>query len=818
MASKHTTLYLRIAEAKNLLPKDLNGKSDPYCVIKVDNEIISRTATVYKNLEPLWGEEFTLHMPFGFQDLSVNIYDEDRVSGDDIIGTVSITREVIQRLSDPRGLENWFPLQKPDKDWEIQGEILLEYGIRPSTSEPGLYQFYITVIEGRDLAPKDKTGYSDPYVTVACLGDLKTTSRQKKTRFPEWNEIFEFDLPSIYDGEMVVITVYDKDRLGADDFMGQIHLPLSQIPHNSTKKWHPVAHKTENKNTTSERRGSKVDRGKIRLKIFLLEEIVLPVTCYQPIIDYLLQAAKPYKHKKIGVPFWMLLNDVRRLDLSETGAALVRFYLSQDSDISFLDCITKQDIDETDDPNTLFRGNSLATKAMDQYMKIIGMPYLHETLNSCIEKVYSDKKTVELDPHRVNSVRRIALYNSLRHSLHKESESDFIQSSQDILLSYMIEIMEAIYTSVDDCPLKMRLVFRNLTQRVKEKWPETEHKDSPYQAVIGFIFLRFFAPAILSPKLFGLQDHHPNRKTSRTLTLLAKLTQLIGNLTSFQVKEEWFQPLVPIMKSHVPRIKHYIDSLVSVVTPDKYTEGVSTGRSLTEKENSIILRQGVLHKCRYHPKRLLRSFVFKKRSFWLTRNSLHYSKISTDDSVRRSKYLDVTMICAVEKLDYGALGKSNIGQIILKTPEGDQDILYFQAKDVNELTSWISTLRKTCHYNKYLVPYYHPGVYKNDKWSCCHKTKSTAPGCNQTYHGVIIGDWQDSLDTAREAQIILSQFSQSLDKLREKEKYLETHTSSNGKTGSVSPQSQLEVLRNVITIVNTIQKDHDHYQQGEETL
>ncbi|KAK2164956.1 hypothetical protein LSH36_57g08061 [Paralvinella palmiformis] len=41
--AKNTSLFLRIGEAKNLPVKDLvSGTSDPYCVIKVDNEEIAR--------------------------------------------------------------------------------------------------------------------------------------------------------------------------------------------------------------------------------------------------------------------------------------------------------------------------------------------------------------------------------------------------------------------------------------------------------------------------------------------------------------------------------------------------------------------------------------------------------------------------------------------------------------------------------------------------------------------------------------------------------------------------------------------------------
>ena len=48
------------------------------------------------------------------------------------------------------GLENWFPLQKANKDLEIQGEILLEYGIRTSEAT-GQSHLFVTVVEGRSV-------------------------------------------------------------------------------------------------------------------------------------------------------------------------------------------------------------------------------------------------------------------------------------------------------------------------------------------------------------------------------------------------------------------------------------------------------------------------------------------------------------------------------------------------------------------------------------------------------------------------------------------------------------------------------------------
>jgi len=51
-------------------------------------------------------------------------------------------------------------------------------------------------------------------------------------------------------------------------------------------------------------------------------------------------------------------------------------------------------------------------------------------------------------------------------------------------------------------------------------------RDIRYSAVSGFIFLRYFCPAILGPKLFGLRTEFADANTSRTLTLATKVLQV----------------------------------------------------------------------------------------------------------------------------------------------------------------------------------------------------------------------------------------------------------------------------------------------------
>ncbi|NXY52274.1 RASL1 protein, partial [Ceuthmochares aereus] len=129
-----------------------SGSSDPYCVVKVDNEVVarygghrgsprgghagtgvlpgvqpplpSRTATVWKSLNPFWGEEYTLRLARDFHHLAVYVLDEDTIGQDDVIGKVSLSRQQIS--AEPRGVDSWLSLAPVDPDEEVQGEIHLE--------------------------------------------------------------------------------------------------------------------------------------------------------------------------------------------------------------------------------------------------------------------------------------------------------------------------------------------------------------------------------------------------------------------------------------------------------------------------------------------------------------------------------------------------------------------------------------------------------------------------------------------------------------------------------------------------------------------
>ena len=99
-----------------------------------------------------------------------------------------------------------------------------------------------------------------------------------------------------------------------------------------------------------------------------------------------------------------------------------------------------------------------------------------------------------------------------------------------------------------------------------ECYSEEEIETVKYTAISGFLFLRFFCPSILGPKLFDLMKEHPDMKTSRILTLLAKTLQNLANLCEFEYKEAYMTDMNSFIKEKTPDFKSFIDTVSVSIT------------------------------------------------------------------------------------------------------------------------------------------------------------------------------------------------------------------------------------------------------------
>ncbi|XP_068171710.1 fer-1-like protein 4 isoform X2 [Antennarius striatus] len=84
-----------IIKATTLAPKDLNGKADPYLVLRVGQQSLdTKDRYIPKQLNPTFGEvfEFTVSFPLETE-LAIRVMDHDLVGSDDVIGETRVDLE-----------------------------------------------------------------------------------------------------------------------------------------------------------------------------------------------------------------------------------------------------------------------------------------------------------------------------------------------------------------------------------------------------------------------------------------------------------------------------------------------------------------------------------------------------------------------------------------------------------------------------------------------------------------------------------------------------------------------------------------------------
>uniref|UniRef100_A0A3B1J668 Synaptotagmin Vb n=2 Tax=Astyanax mexicanus TaxID=7994 RepID=A0A3B1J668_ASTMX len=116
--------------------------------------------------------------------------------------------------------------QKEEQEHLGKLEFSLDYNFTEA-------QLIVGILQAQDLAAMDIGGTSDPYVKVFLLPDKKKkfeTKVQRKNLCPVFNETFIFKIPyAELGGKILVLLVYDFDRFGKHDVIGQIKIPMNCV-------------------------------------------------------------------------------------------------------------------------------------------------------------------------------------------------------------------------------------------------------------------------------------------------------------------------------------------------------------------------------------------------------------------------------------------------------------------------------------------------------------------------------------------------------------------------------------------------------------
>ncbi|XP_045692031.1 neurofibromin isoform X4 [Phyllostomus hastatus] len=258
-----------------------------------------------------------------------------------------------------------------------------------------------------------------------------------------------------------------------------------------------------------------------------------------------------------------LANVVPCSQWDELARVLVTLFDSRHLLYQLLWNMFSKEVELADSMQTLFRGNSLASKIMTFCFKVYGATYLQKLLDPLLRIVITSSDwqhvSFEVDPTRLE-------------------QSESLEENQRNLLQMTEKFFQAIISSSSEFPPQLRSVCHCLYQAtchsllnkatVKEK---KENKKSVVSqrfpqnsigAVGSAMFLRFINPAIVSPYEAGILDKKPPPRIERGLKLMSKILQSIANHVLF-TKEEHMRPFNDFVKSNFDAARRFFLDIAS---------------------------------------------------------------------------------------------------------------------------------------------------------------------------------------------------------------------------------------------------------------
>ncbi|KFP53423.1 Ras GTPase-activating protein 3, partial [Cathartes aura] len=673
--------------------------------------------------------------------------------------------------------------------------------------------FFSRVLECQGLPIVN--GQCDPYATVTLAGpsrqvlhiqelpfyedEAKKTKVKKKTNNPHFDEVFYFEVtrPSSYnkkshfdiedvdevDKMEIRVDLWNASNLKfGDEFLGELRLPLKFLRQSSSyEAWYFLQPRDNgNKSLKPD------DLGSLRLNVVYTEDHVFSSDYYSPLRDLLLKSADV---EPVSASAAHILGEVCR-EKQEAAIPLVRLFLHYGRIVPFISAIANAEVKRTQklftsrDPNTIFRGNSLTSKCIDETMKLAGMHYLQVTLKPIIDEICQVHKPCEIDPVKL-----------------KDGEN--LENNRENLRQYVDRIFTVITKSGVSCPTVMCDIFFSLRESAAKRFQGD--LDVRYTAVSSFIFLRFFAPAILSPNLFQLTPHHPDPQTSRTLTLISKTIQTLGSLSkskSANFKESYMASFYDYFneQKYADAVKNFLDLISS--------SGRKDHKSI---EQPILLKEGFMIK-RAQGRKRFGMKNFKKRWFRLTNHEFTYQKSKGDHPLCS---IPIENILAVERLEEESFKMKNMFQVI----QPERRVLYIQANNCVEAKDWIDILTKVSQCNKKRLTVYHPSAYLNGHWLCCKATADNTPGCTPCTGG-LPANIQLDIDGDRETERIYSLFNLYMPKLEKMQEACGSKSVYDGPEEEEystfiidDPKETYKTLKLIIEGVGTLEQEHAQYKR-----
>ncbi|XP_061686838.1 disabled homolog 2-interacting protein isoform X2 [Syngnathoides biaculeatus] len=377
-----------------------------------------------------------------------------------------------------------------------------------------------------------------------------------------WGEFFELDnLPCISQITLHLFREEDpkKKRHSREEVslhpLGSVNINLADIRGRVyQEKWYPIIPcKVLGTGCAKEHLGPQAS---LRVKARFQNLQVLPMEKYKEFAEYV-----TVNYVEMCTNLEPLLNVKEK---EELAGALVHVLQSIGKAKEFLVDLGVAEIERLGEKEALiFRENTLATKAIDEYMKLVGQKYLIDTLGDFIICLYGMGDNCEVDPRKCHASE---LPNNQRH-----------------LREVCDQVVRKIIDIHGHFPEELNKIFSSWMELCEDRGrPEIGQR-----LISASLFLRFLCPAVLSPSLFGLTQPYPEPNTLRTLTLTAKVIQNLANFTLFGEKEEYMLFMNDFLQQHWDRMRSFLQ-----MVSNPYTE---VPMSSFDGYVDLPLRLAVLH-------------------------------------------------------------------------------------------------------------------------------------------------------------------------------------------------------------------------------
>ncbi|XP_035993003.1 RAS protein activator like-3 isoform X1 [Fundulus heteroclitus] len=433
-----------------------------------------------------------------------------------------------------RWIEDLRRAAQPNKDNIERTENSLSLWVNEAKDLPPKRRYYCEVhLDGTLFARTTSRAVGKPTVRSSMVGDNVSGSSGGPGAGGGapggcqlfWGEFFELDnLPSVSQISLHLFREEDskKKRHSRDEFslhpLGSVTIPLADIRGRTyQEKWYPI--NPFKASATAGNKEALSPQASLRIKARFQNLKVLPMEKYKEFAEH------------VTVDYVDMCGNLEPLlnvkEKEELAGALVHVLQSIGKAKEFLIDLGAAEVDRLGEKEALiFRENTLATKAIDEYMKLVGQKYLIDTLGDFINRLYTSAENCEVDPLKCPAAE--------------------LSNNQQQLQKTCEDVVQKIIENHGPFPEELNRIF--------SKWMELcedQGKAEIGQRLISAsLFLRFLCPAILSPSLFGLTQPYPEPNTLRTLTLTAKVIQNLANFTLFGEKEEYMLFMNEFLQQH----------------------------------------------------------------------------------------------------------------------------------------------------------------------------------------------------------------------------------------------------------------------------